>query len=201
MELDLEAIRQSPRQFVDLETVIALSDRCMVLQADADEVNAARIYLREKGRLLTELAEKNVKIERLKEDGNMPVKYYQPNGKGQVYAVYGASSINFADSLLEQLAASQAREVQLREALHYSLGAWYYDGVSNEHGSIFREANDRLTNPPTHFALETLIAQAGEVMRERCAHEADPFELKNALATDIAKGIRALPDVTLEDLK
>ena len=64
-ELDIEAIRQSPRQFVDLETVIALSDRCMVLALQADEVNAARIYLREKGRLLTELAEKNAEIERL----------------------------------------------------------------------------------------------------------------------------------------
>lgn len=60
--------------------------------------------------------EMEAEIERLKEDGNMPVKYYQPNGKGQIYAVYGASSINFADSLLEQLAASHAREQQLREA-------------------------------------------------------------------------------------
>lgn len=94
MELDIEAIRQSPRQFVDLETVIALSDRCMVLALQADEVNAARIYLREKGRLLTELAEKNAEIERLE---------------------------RLADAIDkragERIAASQARELQLREAL------------------------------------------------------------------------------------
>lgn len=66
--------------------------------------------------LRQQLAEKGAEIERLKEDGNMPVKYYQPNGKGQVYAVYGASSINFADSLLEQLAEKDA-EIEKWKAL------------------------------------------------------------------------------------
>ena len=32
MKMDLEAIRQSPRQFVDLETVKQLSDRVMALE-------------------------------------------------------------------------------------------------------------------------------------------------------------------------
>ena len=32
MKPDIEAIRQSPRQFVDLDTVIALSDYAMVLE-------------------------------------------------------------------------------------------------------------------------------------------------------------------------
>ena len=32
MKLDIDEIRQSPRAFVDLETVIALSDRVMVLE-------------------------------------------------------------------------------------------------------------------------------------------------------------------------
>ena len=45
--LDIEEIRQSPRAFVDLETVIALSDRVMVLEMEvenlkrmADEIEA-----------------------------------------------------------------------------------------------------------------------------------------------------------------
>ena len=45
--------------------------------------------------------------------------------------------------LREQLAAQAAVIESLKEALHYSLGAWESAGVSDEHGSIFREANDR----------------------------------------------------------
>ena len=51
-----------------------------------------------------ELEEENA---RLQEEGNLPVRYYQPNGKGLVYAVYGSSSIDFVEELRAQLAAAQ----------------------------------------------------------------------------------------------
>jgi len=38
MGLDIEAIRQSPRQYVDLETVEALADRVMMLEMERDEL-------------------------------------------------------------------------------------------------------------------------------------------------------------------
>lgn len=97
--------------------------------------------------------------------------------------------------LLVELAASQFREQQMREALQVA---------AEVHALAYRVRNtaiNALALPQDTSAMEALIAKAGEVMRERCAHEADPFELKNALATDIAKGIRALPGLKLEDLK
>lgn len=91
-----------------------------------------------------------------------------------------------------EAAASQTRERQLREALELmGRDKWHWEQIRDKAIAI----------PQDTSALEALIAKAGEVMQERCAHEADPFELKNALATDIAKGIRALPGVTLEDLQ
>lgn len=48
-------------------------------------------------------------IERLQEEGNLPVRYYQPNGKGLVYAVYGSSSIDFVEELRAQLAKAEQR--------------------------------------------------------------------------------------------
>lgn len=92
----------------------------------------------------------------------------------------------------ERIAASQARELQLRDELFAVL-------VQDMSGDKARLKVEEFKSDTS--ALEALIAKAGDVMRERCAHEADPFELKNALATDIAKGIRALPGVKLEDLK
>ena len=60
---------------------------------------------------------------------------------------------------IEQLAASQLSNQQLRESLHYSLGAWHYDGVSDEHGSIFKEANDRCDTQPSTEALDAYVAE------------------------------------------
>ena len=54
----------------------------------------------------------------------------------------------------------------LKEALHYSLGAWEYDGVSDEHGSIFREANDRCDTPTDSTQILDEVRRAE---RERVA--------------------------------
>ena len=41
MTLDIEAIRQSPRQYVDLETVEALADKVMVLELELAKAKGA----------------------------------------------------------------------------------------------------------------------------------------------------------------
>lgn len=186
MELDIEAIRQSPRQFVDLETVIALSDRCMVLALQADEVNAARIYLREKGRLLTELAEKNAEIERLE---------------------------RLADAIDkragERIAASQAMERQLREALDllvfqhhdWGLGDVCSATFAQQNRELIQNARKALALPQDTTALKALIAKAGEVMRERCAVRAMETGDYMSVGKHVAGAIRTLPGVKLEDLK
>lgn len=46
-------------------------------------------------------------VERLQEEDNLPVRYYQPNGKGPVYAVYESSSIDFVEKLRNQLTVAQ----------------------------------------------------------------------------------------------
>ena len=156
-ELDLEAIRQSPRQFVDLETVITLSDRCMALQAAADEIHAARIYLREKGRLLA------------------------------------------------QLAAGQAREPQLREALEnaapqvaQNIDYWCgRDAYMTD--ADYLKIKDAIALPQDTSALEDLIAKAGEVMRQRSMRVA--WNIEPDANGPIESGIRALPGVTLDDIK
>ena len=62
--------------------------------------------------------------------------------------------------------------MRLREALHYSLGAWHYDGISDEHGSIFKEASDRCDTPFTPTALPELIEKVEKRTIERCAETA-----------------------------
>jgi hypothetical protein len=72
-----------------------------------------------------------------------------------------------SDTLKQQLAESQAREQQLKEALHYALGAWHYDGVSDEHGSIFQEANNRCDRQQDNTALREMISKAVEDDRKQ----------------------------------
>ena len=61
-------------------------------------------------------------VARLQEEDNLPVRYYQPNGKGLVYAVYGSSSIDFVEELRTQLAAAQEEIQKLRQDLLTSYG-------------------------------------------------------------------------------
>ena len=72
--------------------------------------------------------------------------------------------------LREQLAAQAAVIESLKEALHYSLGAWEYDGVSDEHGSIFREANNRCDTPTDSTQI---LDEVRRVEREKCAKVCD----------------------------
>lgn len=93
--------------------------------------------------------------------------------------------------LLAELAASQARERKLRERINSQLERFY----ASESGRIDDAVlSDALALPQDTSALEAMIAMAGEVMRER-------FMKLRAKGVLYPADIRALPGVTLEDLK
>lgn len=120
------------------------------------------------------------------------------------------------DWLRQQLAASQAREQQLREALSLLSERTGYPEKLGEcpEKHILTEA---ISLPSDTTALEAMIQKAGAVMRERCVeacHEYDnrieamrdceyQAELagRQAGAMRSATAIRALPGVKLDDLK
>ena len=102
------------------------------------------------------------------------------------------------ETLRQQLAASQAREAQLREAL-LSIPICYHSKINGKEcacGSC--ESNHlvekALAQPSDTTALEAMIAKAGEVMRERVMQARGNGNL-------YPLDIRALPGVTLEDLR
>jgi len=108
-----------------------------------------------------------------------------------------------------QLAESQAREAQWREALRnqnfWVEGAlhckeWEWDADQRESAeSCLAFSKETLAAPPDATALNELIAKAGEVMRERCSTRCGGGH--NKLSGRLyAESIRALPGVTLEDL-
>lgn len=138
--------------------------------------------------LRKQLAEKDAEIKRL-------------NSKLQKQALDCIAADGQAFDSWQQLAASQLQNKQLREAIRDVccdpdgnvciglMGGCYADK------EVLEEA---LALPQDTTALESLIAKAGEVMRERCAVECEThYNFSNALAA----AIRALPAVTLEDLK
>lgn len=103
------------------------------------------------------------------------------------------------EELRKQLAASQAREQQLREALENARGALAYcKGGGRDNPNLMEStcwhglaAIDRVSRLADTTALEVMIAKAGEVMRERCERE-------SWLRAPV---LRSIPSVTLEDLK
>ena len=114
------------------------------------------------------------------------------------------------ESLRQQLAASQAREVQLREAVRQN-HEWHnnYDEYGGYPESELCEVNtEALALPQDTTALGAMIAKAGEVMRERCSDSAqtemDGQNLGSAhwhAARVCREAIRDIPCVTLEDLQ
>lgn len=90
------------------------------------------------------------------------------------------------ESLRQQLATSQAREVQLREALQTEL-----DYQFDNYREIAPWISKALALPQDTTALEAMIAKASEVMRERCERE----------SWLMAPVLRSIPEVTLEDLR
>lgn len=76
------------------------------------------------------------------------------------------------EQLKQQLAASQAREVQLRTALGHILEYWNGDTIdvvmldALEH--IEDVAHEALATPQDAASIEEVIAKACEIMRARC---------------------------------
>lgn len=101
------------------------------------------------------------------------------------------------EDMAKQLAASQAREVRLREAMEDMLSEWIYISVGWDR--VQNKTQEALAMPQDTSALEAMIAKAGEVMRERCVGMMP--DLTVADLAHVRRAIRALPGVTLEDLK
>ena len=118
------------------------------------------------------LAEKDAEIERLK-----------------------AYSVTRTHQLLDGViaeAALQAVNQQLREALQSCVD---YGGMTDD-GWVTEKATQAIALPQDTSALEAMIAKAGEVMRDRV------IKVSGWSNTDgVEAGFRAIPGVTLEDLK
>lgn len=130
------------------------------------------------------LAEKDAEIERLK---TVPMKYRR--------MAFNAQLQDENRELEERLAASQANEQKLKSAL--LIEAMHWRTVTSK-SEIKDEIN--LLFPSDTTALSAMIAKAGEVMRERCASEFYQPHVEH-FGDSIQLTIRALPSVTLEDLK
>ena len=106
------------------------------------------------------------------------------------------TAIEEITKLREQLAAQAAVIESLKEALHYSLGAWEYDGVSDEHGSIFREANNRCDTPTdsTQILDEVRRAERERVakMVRDCMFKIGQSSPYRELVSELLDAIRAM---------
>lgn len=98
---DIEAIRQSPRQYVDLETVEELSDYAMVLEQQLAEKDA---LLRQARNILV--------------NGSQPTPSYEKGLVALVSAINEEMNPdNAAEELEQQLTTAQKQIVMLRESL------------------------------------------------------------------------------------
>lgn len=100
------------------------------------------------------------------------------------------------ETLRQQLAASQAREAQLREATECLLHLC--DIIGAPDGPVLDKARQALALPQDTTALEAMVKEAGEVMRVRTVGVCleDNYDLHGYIPS-----IRALPGVTMEDLQ
>lgn len=138
-------------------------------------------------KLEQQLAEKDAEIERLRRSVSTAVKLLDVEGPTDV---------------IDLLAASQARERQLREALQL---------VANRFICWHTAAVEALALPADTSAIEAMIRKAGECMRERCRETAEELQHPHGGTCESqdwcdgikhsAEAIRALPGVKLEDLK
>jgi len=88
--------------------------------------------------------------------------------------------------LEQQVAAQQARIAELREALHYTLQAWHYDGISDEHGSTYAESDRRCDKPDDLSALEAVKSQARREALMEAATVCDELESHYSAYKDTA---------------
>lgn len=96
--------------------------------------------------------------------------------------------------LTTDLAASQAREKVLRSVLEF----YMHNGICEP---LYYKARDALNQPTDDSSLKSLVKQAGEVMRERCRSVAFDMSYADSLAVDVSQAIKAIPAITMVDLK
>lgn len=163
-------------------------------------------------------------VERLDEpEAHYPGNFDTPKRANAMLSCLCQEAIEEIESLRQKLAASQAREQQLREALMelvscknlkseieairfagpsgYNGERWKQVALEKEREYIKRKpdawiaACEALATPSDTTALSAIVAKAGEVMRERCLNDIwyMPIPQENA--------IRAIPGVTMDDLK
>ncbi len=99
--------------------------------------------------------------------------------------LYRAIDANWVSQ--KQIVVSQLRVKQLREATECLLHLCEIIGAPE--GAVLDKARHALATPADTTALQSLLTKAGEVMRERCIEVID------------CEAIRALPAITLDDLK
>lgn len=128
-------------------------------------------------------------------------------------------------SLRQQLAAEQAKNAGLRRAFiglmqvvprdvncgnmhHKRKDQHEYDEtcpVVSRYAEAIEQADKVLATPSDTSALEAIVKKAGEKMRENCITAAGPEDSYQddwiRAKVDACDAIRALPAVTLEDLK
>lgn len=124
-----------------------------------------------------QLAAANAEIERLKSEGR-------------------DACVGLNDYFGEQLAATQAENVRLREAMQQEINYHFMQAGPKDLPNI-KQAISHSTNTS---ALEAMIQKAGEVMRERCAVKAESHEDYYRNCDLIGAKIRALPGVTMGDV-
>lgn len=134
-------------------------------------------------------AEKEAEIERLNEQVRVEVMHRE-------------AMHDQREEYFKQLAAGQAREQKLREALNQGYG-WVPFGSTTKQIICFV-----LALPTDTTALQSMIAKAGEVMRKRALVPCDDLSKNDGNSTECraAAGlcgiaIDALPAITLGDLK
>ena len=159
---------------------------CMLQESTTQQLRDEIEYLRK------QLAEKDAEIARLRKEQEQ----YGPDKVAiQKQAWVEADRQRQINELRQQLAASQTKKRQLREAIGIcmkEIESWYdevgYDRFNHP------EVNKALALPQDTSALEAVVQRAGEVMRERVMRARGNGQLYPV-------EIHALPGVTLEDLR
>lgn len=152
----------------------------------------------ENTRLLEELAAARAEIERLQAESD-------PEALHIAY-LHGQADRN------QKLAAEQAKNVRLREALQFLIATKELKesvGKTPEYEQMriiaWVKATVALSSPSDTSALEAIVKKAGEKMRENCITAAGPEDSYQddwiRAKVDACDAIRDLPAVTLEDLK
>lgn len=108
--------------------------------------------------------------------------------------------------VLEQLAAEQVKNVGLRELVkHFALIDLGRNLLPGDFGLWVLRARKAIATPSDTSSLEAIVKKAGEVMRENCITAAGPEDSYQddwiRAKIDACDAIRAIPAVTMEDLK